>query len=80
MRLTGPTSASRRAALAATLASDVWALVRALTRDDAYERYLARHRAAGRADPLLSPAAFFAQRTRHDWDRLFACGRCFGPD
>jgi uncharacterized short protein YbdD (DUF466 family) len=53
----------------------VWALVREVTGDDAYERYLAHwrtHHAAGTAPPL-DRAAFYREEQRRKWDGVRRC-------
>lgn len=50
----------------------VWRIVRTISGDDAYDRYL-----AGRDGSPLSRREFYDQRLHQKWDRLSACGRCF---
>jgi uncharacterized short protein YbdD (DUF466 family) len=53
----------------------LWNALRALSGDDAYDRYVAHWRAAHSdvgAEPL-DRAAFFAQEQRRKWDRINRC-------
>ena len=52
-----------------------WALLRRLSGDDAYERYLAHFRAcpATRVGAPLSRAAFFAAEQRRKWEGVRRC-------
>ncbi len=47
--------------------------VRALTGDDAYERYLERHRAVHPELPALSPAAFYASEVERRYSGVARC-------
>jgi uncharacterized short protein YbdD (DUF466 family) len=57
------------------LARRCWALVRALSGDDAYERYLEHWRAQHREDttPPLDRAAFFKEEQRRKWEGVRRC-------
>ena len=58
-------------ALRRTLAAGVgW--LRALSGDDAYERYLTHH-ARAHAGPALSRRAFYAQREERKWSGISRC-------
>jgi len=46
--------------------------LRALSGDDAYERYL-RHHAAAHAGPALTRRAFYAQREERKWSGVSRC-------
>jgi uncharacterized short protein YbdD (DUF466 family) len=52
-----------------------WALVREVTGDDAYERYLAhwRLRHAGASAAPLDRAAFYRDEQRRKWDGVRRC-------
>ena len=47
--------------------------IRALTGDDAYERYLARHNALHPDLPALSPAAFYASEIERRYSGVSRC-------
>ncbi len=47
--------------------------VRALTGDDAYERYLARHRSVHSEVPALSPADFYASEIERRYSGVSRC-------
>lgn len=50
-----------------------WSYARAVSGDDAYERYVA-HRMAAHADqPLMTRKAFFAERQRQKWMNVARC-------
>ncbi len=53
----------------------VWALVRELTGDDAYERYLAHWRSQHAADAVtpLDRASFYREEQRRKWDGVRRC-------
>jgi uncharacterized short protein YbdD (DUF466 family) len=54
----------------------IWALIREVTGDDSYERYLAhwraRHAPGERAAPL-DRAAFYREEQRRKWDGVRRC-------
>ena len=56
-------------------ADRAWTVLRTLSGDDAYERYLA----TVRIEPL-SRREFYERRVRLHWERHGACGRCFDSD
>lgn len=49
------------------------ATVRALTGDDAYERYLSRHRARHPELPVLSPSDFYASEIERRYSGVARC-------
>jgi uncharacterized short protein YbdD (DUF466 family) len=53
----------------------MWALIRELTGDDAYERYLAHWRAhhADRDAEPLDRAAFYREEQRRKWEGVRRC-------
>ena len=51
----------------------LWGGLRALSGDDAYERYCARHAAHAASAPPLSRRAFYEQRQRHKWSGVSRC-------
>jgi uncharacterized short protein YbdD (DUF466 family) len=50
-----------------------WNVLRELTGDDAYERYLAHHSAAHPTQLPLDRAAFFKSEQRRKWDGVRRC-------
>ena len=51
----------------------IWHFFRALTGDDAYERYR-RHAAVCHPDqPLMDPKAFYLERQRRKWSGVSRC-------
>jgi len=51
----------------------LWRALRALSGDDAYERYRAHHAAHHPREPLLSRRAFCAQATQRKWSGVSRC-------
>ena len=53
----------------------IWALLREVTGDDAYERYLAHWRAAHAADGTrpLDRSSFYREEQRRKWDGIRRC-------
>jgi uncharacterized short protein YbdD (DUF466 family) len=53
----------------------IWALLREVTGDDAYERYLAHWRSAHADDgaPPLDRASFYREEQRRKWDGVRRC-------
>ena len=53
----------------------IWALLREVTGDDAYERYLAHWRAAHVADGAmpLDRSSFYREEQRRKWDGVRRC-------
>jgi len=54
-------------------AAVLWRGLRALSGDDAYERYRAHHAAHHPGEPLLSRRAFCAQATQRKWSSVSRC-------
>jgi uncharacterized short protein YbdD (DUF466 family) len=56
-------------------AQRLWRALRAVTGDDAYERYLAHWRDHHRGDPAapLDRGAFFREEQRRKWDGIRRC-------
>jgi uncharacterized short protein YbdD (DUF466 family) len=50
-----------------------WAVLRELSGDDAYERYLSHHAAAHPDVQPLDRAAFFKEEQRRKWDGVRRC-------
>jgi uncharacterized short protein YbdD (DUF466 family) len=50
-----------------------WRIVRRLSGDDAYERYLQHHAAHHQADTALSKEAFFKQWQDEKWNGIKRC-------
>jgi uncharacterized short protein YbdD (DUF466 family) len=50
-----------------------WGYLRAVSGDDAYERYLAHHAAKHADQPLMTRKAFFAERQRQKWTGVTRC-------
>jgi len=55
------------------LASRLWALLRAVSTDDAYERYLAHQARHHAAEPVLSPRDFYVREQEHKWNGVKRC-------
>ena len=53
--------------------STAWSVLRELTGDDAYERYLSHHAAAHPGEQPLDRAAFFKEEQRRKWDGVRRC-------
>jgi uncharacterized short protein YbdD (DUF466 family) len=51
----------------------LWRLVRALSGDDAYERYRAHQRACHPREALLSRRAFYEESQRRKWSGVSRC-------
>jgi uncharacterized short protein YbdD (DUF466 family) len=54
-------------------AAALWRGLRAVSGDDAYERYRAHHAAHHPAEPLMSRRAFCAQATQRKWSGVSRC-------
>jgi len=52
---------------------DLWRWLRALSGDDAYERYLAHHAQQHGAAPALTRRAFCEQEQRRKWSGVSRC-------
>lgn len=61
------------------LARRGWRAMRAISGDDAYERYLAAMPPGPPGTTPMSRSRFFHERLMTKWNRLSSCGRCFGP-
>ncbi|MET0498104.1 MAG: YbdD/YjiX family protein [Steroidobacteraceae bacterium] len=55
------------------LSSRLWALIRLLSTDDAYERYLAHRARHHAAEPLLDRRAFYLCEQEHKWNGVKRC-------
>jgi uncharacterized short protein YbdD (DUF466 family) len=64
--------ANTRSAVLRWLAAG-WSYLRAVSGDDAYERYLAHHAADHAGQPLMTRKAFFAERQRQKWSGVTRC-------
>jgi uncharacterized short protein YbdD (DUF466 family) len=53
--------------------ASLWAGLRALTGDDAYERYRAHHLARHAGEPLMSRGEFCADAERRKWSGVNRC-------
>ena len=52
----------------------IWALLREVTGDDAYERYLTHWRSAHAADSVpLDRSSFYREEQRRKWDGVRRC-------
>ena len=51
----------------------LWRFVRALSGDDAYERYLSHHRSHHGALPALTAREFYAQELQRKWSGINRC-------
>jgi uncharacterized short protein YbdD (DUF466 family) len=54
-------------------AARVWSVLRELTGDDAYERYLQHHTSAHPGEPALDRAAFFKAEQKRKWEGVRRC-------
>ena len=50
-----------------------WKIIRELSGDDAYERYLAHHAQAHPDQPVLSRGAFFKREQERQWNGVRRC-------
>ena len=50
-----------------------WHYLRAVSGDDAYERYLAHHAVRHAGEPVMSRKAFFTDRQRQKWTGVTRC-------
>jgi uncharacterized short protein YbdD (DUF466 family) len=51
----------------------LWSVIRALTRDDAYEQYLAHHAAHHPHTDLLSRREFYLREQQRKWGGITRC-------
>jgi uncharacterized short protein YbdD (DUF466 family) len=54
-------------------AAGAWGWLRALTGDDAYERYRCHHAARHAGEPLLGRRAFYEETQRRKWSGVSRC-------
>ncbi len=54
-------------------ARKLWSFIRELASDDAYERYLARHREVHPDVPVLSRRAFYLNEQHRKWSGIKRC-------
>lgn len=52
---------------------NLWAIVRRLSGDDAYDRYLAHHATAHPGEPLLTRREFFKREQERKWGGIRRC-------
>ena len=57
----------------ATSARALWRFLRALTGDDAYERYVSHHLSHHAAAPVPSRREFYAQELQRKWSGINRC-------
>jgi uncharacterized short protein YbdD (DUF466 family) len=57
----------------AAVAAAFWRVARTVCRDDAYERYLAHHRAAHPNAAPLSPREFYLREQQRKWSGISRC-------
>jgi uncharacterized short protein YbdD (DUF466 family) len=50
-----------------------WELLREMSGDDAYDRYVAHHALEHSNEPLLPRRAFFAEMQRRKWSGITRC-------
>jgi len=67
----GHTSSTGRVAVG--LVSAAWRYLRAVSGDDAYERYLAHHAVQHAGEPIMTRKAFFTDRQRQKWTGVTRC-------
>jgi uncharacterized short protein YbdD (DUF466 family) len=65
--------ASARVAAAVRWAGAAWRYLRAVSGDDAYERYVAHHAAAHAGEELMTRKDFFTERQRQKWTGVSRC-------
>jgi len=53
--------------------ASLWGVLRALSGDDAYERYRAHHAARHAGEPLMSRREFCADAERRKWSGVNRC-------
>jgi uncharacterized short protein YbdD (DUF466 family) len=51
----------------------LWGIIRRLSGDDAYERYLAHHAAAHPGEPPLSRGEYFKREQERKWGGIRRC-------
>ena len=57
----------------ALLCATTWNLLRSLSTDDAYDKYLAHHNAAHPGEPPLSRRAFYIRQQQRKWTGVSRC-------
>jgi uncharacterized short protein YbdD (DUF466 family) len=67
----GRASAAREAAVRWMAAT--WRYMRAVSGDDAYERYLAHHAVEHAGEQVMTRKAFFTDRQRQKWTGVSRC-------
>jgi uncharacterized short protein YbdD (DUF466 family) len=65
--------ASASAAAAVRWIGAVWRYLRAVSGDDAYERYAAHHAAEHAGEELMTRKDFFTDRQRQKWTGVSRC-------
>ena len=55
------------------LSSRLWTLIRTLSTDDAYERYLAHQASHHASEPVLTARAFYLREQDHKWNGVKRC-------
>jgi uncharacterized short protein YbdD (DUF466 family) len=50
-----------------------WSYIRAVSGDDAYERYLSHHAHSHPGEPLMSRKEYFIQRQQQKWTGVTRC-------
>jgi uncharacterized short protein YbdD (DUF466 family) len=66
-------NAGRPGRAAGRWASAVWRYLRAVSGDDAYERYLEHHAAHHSGEPVMPRKAFFTDHQRRKWAGVTRC-------
>jgi uncharacterized short protein YbdD (DUF466 family) len=66
-------NAVSRAPVAAGWLRAAWRYVRAVSGDDAYERYLEHHAAHHAGEPVLTRKDYFSDRQRQKWTGVSRC-------
>lgn len=57
----------------AVFVGTAWDVIRSLSTDDAYDKYLAHHTAAHAGAPPLSRRAFYIRQQQHKWTGVSRC-------
>jgi uncharacterized short protein YbdD (DUF466 family) len=70
--MSGESACTRRPAALRWIAAG-WSYLRAVSGDDAYERYLAHHAAAHAGEAPMSRKVYFTERQKQKWTGVTRC-------